>query len=215
MNVRSSASYFRTFGLAAALAASALSAQDAPRPRFGLGLSDYFGWVTANPTNFVGVEGFVRVAGGAFWSARVDGTYFGVATSQENIGCVTPAPAPACDTRQLGKLGTVMTTVVAGSRESNGVRHVYGLLGAGVAVTRWAGGYYNPGPNSHDTAQQGVGAGPTLAAFQAGFGSEFRALGGNRIELRMDYVRPSPSASRVLVGENRGRAFSLTLGRVW
>ena len=193
-----------------------VEAQDASPVRFGLGVTGLAGWISANSSVFMGGEGFVRIAGGSYWSARVDGAYYGALTPPENIGCVTPFPAPACDTRHLGKLGTAMATLVVGSRESNSLRHVYGLFGAGIALTRWGGGVFLPASNSGASMQQGVGAGPTLAVFQAGLGSEFRALGGNRIELRIVGVKPStPAFATGRASDNSGRSVSLTLGRVW
>ena len=198
------------------LVTSRVDAQDASPNRFGLGVSGLTGWISTNASVFMGAEGFVRIAGGSYWSARVDGAYFGALTPPDNPGCVLPSPAPACDTRHLGQLGTLMATFVVGSRESDALRHFYGLVGAGVAVTRWGGGQYIPQSNSGAPIEQGVGAGPTLTVFQAGLGSEFRALGGNRIELRIVGVRPStPAFGTGRFGDNSGRSVSLTLGRVW
>jgi hypothetical protein len=207
MRMRSSRSYFRIVGLAVALAASSLGAQDAPLPRFGLGVSGYAGWITSNASNLVGAEGFVRVASGRFWNARIDAAYFGSVTPPENIVCVS---GPCTDVRNVGHLGTAIATFVAGPRNSSSLRHIYALIGAGVAVTRW-------GASSSNLDEQSTGrAGPTVAIYQAGIGSEFRALGANRVELRIDFVRPSePAFGQGRLGDNTGRGASLTIGRVW
>ena len=58
-----------------------------------------------------------------------------------------------------------------------------------------------------------AGLGPVLALIEGGVGSEFRALGGNRIELRVH------SASRSLLigssGEHPAVGASITIGVVW
>jgi hypothetical protein len=211
MRVRAATSYIVIVGLGAALAATSLAAQDAPVPRFGLGLSGYAGWITANPSNMVGAEGFARVASGRLWDARIDAAYFGSVTPPPNIGCVTSFPAPPClDARNVGQLGTAIASLVVGPRNSNSLRGFYGLVGAGVAFTRW-------GSSSSDLAQQSTGhAGPTVAIYQAGVGSEFRALGANRVELRIDFVRPAaPALGQGSLGDNSGRGASLTIGRIW
>ncbi len=215
MQPRLSTRYLGVIMLAATLAAGRVGAQDATQDRYGLGISGFGGYITANASVFMGVEGFVRVLEGTYWSARIDGAYYRALTPPENIGCVTPSPAPACDTRQLGSLGTLIATFTAGSSDANGLRHIYLLAGAGVAVTFWGSGEDIPASNSGLPIQQGTGAGPTVAIVQAGIGSEFRLLGGNRIELRIDKVSPAPTVQSGPLGSNTGRSFSVTIGRVW
>ncbi len=94
MQRRSSRSYFRIAGMTVALATTSLGAQDAPLPRFGLGLSGYAGWITSNASNFIGAEGFVRVASGTFWSARIDGAYFGALAASAGAECFAVLSIP-------------------------------------------------------------------------------------------------------------------------
>jgi hypothetical protein len=110
-----------------------------------------------------------------------------------------------------------MATLVAGPRPSNSVRPIYALASAGIAVTRWGGGAYIPGgSNPNVVIQNGAGGGPTLAVYQAGIGSEFHALGANRIELRVDIMKPgAPAFGSSRRDNNSGHAISLALGRVW
>jgi hypothetical protein len=202
----------------AALAPGHLGAQNASPNRFGLGVSWFGGWISANASNFVGAEGYARIAGGPFWSARVDGAYMNALKSSVVIICPSALSIaePACDTRTLGKLGALVATLVVGPRESRGLRHFYALGGMGVAATRWGGGIHIPALSAGVSVEAGAGAGPTVVIFQAGIGSEFRALGGNRIELRLDRVTPStPADASGRLGNNSGRAASVTFGWLW
>jgi hypothetical protein len=192
--------------LLGSLATGGVSAQDVSPPRFGLGVTGLGGWLSANPAFFVGFEGFVRVAGGSFWSARVDGGLFPFA-KLDTYGCIIPDPAPACDTRQLGKLGMLTASLVVGPRTAKALRPVYAVLGVGIAATRWASGAFRPPSNSGAPVEPGVGAGPTTPVFNAGIGFEFPLAGRNRIELRLHrFTQP---------GINGGRGASFAIGREW
>jgi hypothetical protein len=179
--------------------------QDANADRFGIGVSGIEGSFGGYRAAFPGVEGFFRVAHGSFWSVRVDGAYFGGTPQQVKV--CTVSPDDCGDTRVIGRLGTLMGTVALGPTASSGLRPHYGLLGVGGAATRWGGGGC-----SQDVANcgAGVGFGPALALVEAGVGSEFHALGGNRIELRVH------KASRSLLpGGPTSTGASLTMGVVW
>ena len=54
-----------------------LSTIAAQSDRFGLGVSGIAGSFSGYDAVLPGVEGFIRVARGTFWSARLDGAYFG------------------------------------------------------------------------------------------------------------------------------------------
>jgi hypothetical protein len=195
----------------AVLATSPIVAQDAHPDRFGLGVSGIAGSFGGYDAVFPGVEGFVRVVRNSFWSARLDGAYYG-GHGLGDIVCVTSGGNGGCDTRFISGLGTLLATVTLGPTASSGLRPYYGLLGVGSVATRWGGGSC-----SLDVANCGggiaAGFGPVLALIEAGVGSEFRALGANRIELRVH------SASRSLLigsaGEHRAVGASLTIGVVW
>jgi len=58
-------------------ATTSTRAQDAHPDRFGLGISGIDGSFGGYDAVMPGVEGFVRVARGSLWSARVDGAYYG------------------------------------------------------------------------------------------------------------------------------------------
>jgi hypothetical protein len=209
-------SSIRRIGVITALTVFAtlrVNAQEPTPNRFGLGVTALAGWFSTQPAAFMGAEGFVRIAGGKFWSTRIDGAMFTAFAPVLNVGCVTPYPAPACDTRTLGRLGSVIATLVLGAPGTSGLRPIYGLLGAGIEATRWGGGFYRPATNSGLPTESGVGAGPTLGVYEAGFGSEFRLLGGNRIELRVQRTSPAPpSGNRAVLGPIGA---SFTIGRVW
>jgi hypothetical protein len=179
--------------------------QNANADRFGIGVSGIAGSFGGYRAAFPGVEGFFRVAHGSFWSVRVDGAYFGGTPQQVKV--CTLLPNDCGDTQVIGSLSTLMGTVALGPTASNGLRPYYGLLGIGGAATRWGGGSC-----SQDVANcgGGVGFGPALALVEVGVGSEFHALGGNRIELRLH------SASRSLIpGGPTSTGASLTMGVVW
>jgi hypothetical protein len=191
-----------------------VNAQDVPSNRFGLGVSGIEGWFGGYSAVFSGAEGFVRVARGSFWSARVDGAYYGGHGQAANVCPISGANSGCDDSRYIGKLGTLIATLALGPTASNGLRPFYGLLGVGGVATRWGGGSCSPSANSCGSAVSiASGAGPSLSLIEAGVGSEFRALGGNRIELRVH------SASRSLLigssGEHRAVGASLTIGVVW
>jgi len=105
-------------------------------------------------------------------------------------------------------------TLALGPSASSGLRPFYGLLGVGGAVTRWGGGGYVPPQTGTSSAVLDVsGWGPSFALVEAGVGSEFRALGGNRIELRMHRLSGHPpSGAYAPLG---AVVVSLTMGVVW
>jgi hypothetical protein len=182
------------------------TSQNANADRFGIGVSGIAGPFGGYRAAFPGVEGFFRVAHGSFWSVRVDAAYFGGTPQQVKV--CTLLPNDCGDTQVIGSLGTLMGTVALGPTASNGLRPYYGVLGVGGAATRWGGGSC-----SLDVANcggDGAGLGPVLALLEAGVGSEFHALGGNRIELRVH------KASRSLLpGGPTSTGASLTMGVVW
>lgn len=191
-----------------------IGAQDAHPDRFGLGVSGIGSSFGGYDAVFPGAEGFVRVARGSFWSARVDGAYYG-GHGLGAKGCLVSVQNSGCDdSRYIGGLGTLIATFTLGPTASSGLRPLYGLLGVGGVATRWGGGSCSPSANSCGSAVSiASGAGPSLSLIEAGVGSEFRALGGNRIELRIHRVSPSSplgnSAPLAAVGA------SLTIGVVW
>jgi hypothetical protein len=186
-----------------------IGAQDAHPDRFGLGVAGITGSFGGYDAVFPGVEGFVRVARGSFWSARVDGAYYGGRGLGAKV-CLVSGGNGGCDARYIGGLGTLIATFTLGPTASSALRPFYGLLGVGGVATRWGGGY---GPSGASAVSIASGAGPSLSLIEAGVGSEFRAFGGNRIELRIHRVSPSSplgnSAPLAAVGA------SLTIGVVW
>ncbi len=191
-----------------------IRAQDAHPDRFGLGVSGIAGSFGGYDAVFPGAEGFIRVARGSFWSARVDGAYYGGQGQGANNCPVSGANSGCDDGRYIGGLGTLIATLTLGPTAGSGLRPFYGLLGGGGVATRWGGGSCSPPANSCGSAVSiASGAGPSLSLIEAGVGSEFRALGGNRIELRIHRVSPSSplgnSAPLAAVGA------SLTIGVVW
>ena len=191
-----------------------VSAQDVASNRFGLGVSGIEGWFGGYSAVLPGAEGFVRVARGSFWSARVDGAYYGGHGQGDKVCLVSGGNSGCGDTRYIGGLGTLIAAFMLGPTASSGLRPFYGLLGVGGVATRWGGGSCSPSANSCGSAASiASGAGPSLSLIEAGVGSEFRALGGNRIELRIHRVSPSSplgnSAPLAAVGA------SLTIGVVW
>lgn len=196
----------------AVLTTSRVVAQDSHPDRFGVGVSGIMGSFGGYDAVFPGIEGFVRVARGSIWSARVDGAYYGGHKLGDIVCTVNGGNGSCGDTRFISNLGTLVATFVIGPTASHGLRPYYGLLGAGGVAARWGGGTC-----SMDVTHcgQGVasGLGPTLALIEAGVGSEFRALGNNRIELRFH------DASRSLLigssGEHHAAGASLTIGVVW
>ncbi len=189
-------------------------AQEPTPNRFGLGITGVAGRLGDYSSSFVGAEGFVRVARGSFWGARVDGAYLGAAR-QTDLVCPLSPGSQGCDLRYLGQLGMLNATLAFGPSASNGLRPFYGLLGVGGAVTRWGGGGYVP-PHNAGTSSEVLdvsGWGPSFALVEAGVGSEFRALGGNRIELRMHRLSGHPpSGAYAPLG---AVVVSLTIGVVW
>ena len=191
-----------------------IGAQDAHPDRFGLGVAGITGSFGGYDAVFPGAEGFIRVARGSFWSARVDGAYYGGQGQGANNCPVSGANSGCDDGRYIGGLGTLIATLTLGPTAGSGLRPFYGLLGGGGVATRWGGGSCSPPANSCGSAVSiASGAGPSLSLIEAGVGSEFRALGGNRIELRIHRVSPSSplgnSAPLAAVGA------SLTIGVVW
>jgi hypothetical protein len=179
--------------------------------RFGLGVSGITGSIGGYNATFPGVEGFVRIAHGLYWTARVDGAYY-VGPKFAHNDCIPSGGTGCVDNRYVGGLGTLMVTLTLGPAARGGLRPIYGLLGAGGAAAQWGGGTC-----SMDVSNCGPGVasglGPTMALVEAGVGSEFHALGDNRIELRIH------DASRSLLigssGEHHTAGGSLTLGFVW
>ena len=172
--------------------------------RFGLGVSGIAGSFSGYDAALPGVEGFIRVARGTFWSARLDGAYFGGFPQGQKV--CTLLPNQSCDARFIRSLSTLGATLSLGPTASNGLRPVYGLLGvAGVVVG-------SGGPVCSSFSPQ-CGPSEFLALDEVGVGSEFRLLGGNRIELRVH------SASRSILflssGEHPAAGASLTIGVVW
>jgi hypothetical protein len=191
-----------------------IGAQNAHPDRFGLGISGIAGSFGGYDAVLPGAEGFVRVARGSFWSARVDGAYYGGHGQGANACPVSGQNSGCDDSRYIGKLGTLIATLALGSTASNGLRPFYALLGVGGVATRWGGGSCSPSANSCGSAVSiASGAGPSLSLIEAGVGSEFRALGGNRIELRIHRVSPSLTTGNG--SELSAVGASLTIGVVW
>ena len=191
-----------------------IGAQGAHPDRFGLGVSGIEGGFGGYSAVLPGVEGFVRVARGSFWSARMDGAYFGGHT-QRHIVCSASGGNGGCDDgRYIDGLGTLIATLTLGPTAGSGLRPFYGLLGGGGVATRWGGGSCSPPARSCPSAvSSAAGAGPSLSLIEAGVGSEFRALGGNRIELRIHRVSPSLTTGNN--SELSAVGASLTIGVVW
>src|ERR1035437_3635834 len=191
-----------------------IRAQDAHPARFGLGVSGITGSFGGYDAVLPGAEGFVRIARGSFWSARVDGAYYGGHGLGDKV-CLVSGQNNGCgDTRFIGGLGTLLATLALGPTASSGLRPFYGLLGVGGVATRWGGGSCSPPARSCPSAVSSAsGAGPSLALIEAGVGSEFRALGGNRIELRIHRVSPSLTTGNN--SELSAVGASLTIGVVW
>lgn len=181
--------------------------QAANADRFGVGVSGIAGSFGGYHAAFPGAEGFIRVAHGSVWSARVDGAYFGSTPQQEKVCSLLPNQN--CDTRFIGSVSTLVAAVAIGPTASSGLRPYYGLFGVGGAATRWGGGSCSQDV-THCGGGVAAGVGPVLALVEAGVGSEFRALGGNRIELRVH------SASRsLLAGSSAAAGASLAIGVIW
>jgi hypothetical protein len=207
----------RRLGIITALTVPAtvrVNAQELSPNRLGLGVTGIAGSFGTYSSGFIGAEGFVRVARGSFWSARVDGAYLGAVRQTDHVCPLSPS-SQGCDLRFLGQLGMLNATLALGPSAPSGLRPFYGLLGVGGAVTRWGGGGYVP-PHNAGTSSEVIdvtGWGPSFALFEAGIGSEFRALGGNRIEFRMHRVSgPTPTGRDAPLGSV---VLSLTIGVVW
>jgi hypothetical protein len=174
--------------------------------RFGLGVSGITGSFGGYDAALPGVEGFIRVARGTFWSARVDGAYYGGHGQAANACPVSGGTGGCGDARYVDGIGTLSATLLLGPTASNGVRPFYGLLGVGGALIG------SGGPVCSSFSPQ-CGPSEFLALDEVGVGSEFRLLGHNRIELRVH------SASRSLLflssGEHSAAGASLTIGVVW
>jgi hypothetical protein len=208
---------FRHLGVITALTVFAtvhIGAQDAHPDRFGLGVAGIAGSFGGYDAVFPGVEGFVRVARGSFWSARVDGAYYGGHGLGANVCLVSGGNGGCDDGRYIGGLGTLIATLTLGPTAGSGLRPFYGLLGVGGVATRWGGGSCSPPARSCPSAVSSAsGAGPSLALIEAGVGSEFRALGGNRVELRIHRASSSlPTGNHSELG---AVGASLTIGVVW
>lgn len=190
-----------------AFASANVHSQEVTPDRFGFGVSGIEGWFDGYSAVLPGVEGFVRVARGSFWSARLDGAFFAGHQQGDKVCAVSGGNGGCGDSRFIGKIGTLVATVTFGPTESTGLRPLYGLVGVGGVATWWGGGV---GPSGGGEAS---GAGPSLALIEAGIGTEFHALGGNRIEFRVH------RASRSLqIGNSDPLAAigsSLTIGVVW
>jgi len=190
-----------------ALTSASLNAQEITPSRFGLGVSGIAGRFGGYAAVFPGVEGFVRVAHGSFWSARLDGAFY-AGKRLGDLVCAAQGNGDGCgDGRYLGKIGTLVATLALGPTARSGLRPFYGVFGAGGMATQWGGGI---GPSGGGNAS---GAGPSLGLIEAGVGSEFHAIGGNRIEVRVHRAfnslpggNPTPLAA---VGMN------VTIGVVW
>lgn len=162
-------------------------------------------------SNYVGLDGSVRLFSKSRWALRADGSYLKRVPPHGNEGCVIPAIFPpnyACDTRRLGSIGTLAATALYGALSTDGHRPIYALISVGATATRWGGGYFVPAGSSPTPTEFGAGAGPSTAIVQLGVGGEHRAWGGrNRVELRVQ--RYSSAAER------NKTALVLSLGRAW
>ena len=179
-----------------------IRAQDAHPDRFGLGVSGITGSFGGDDAALPGIEGFVRVARGSFWNARVDGAYYG--RGQRASACL--GGDGGCVATYIDGLGTLIATLAFGPNTSSGLRPFYGLLGVGGVAIRSRGGSC-----SLDVTHCGPGV--ALALVEAGVGSEFHALGGNRIELRIHNASRSLGFGRS--GDHGAVGASLALGVVW
>jgi hypothetical protein len=189
----------------AAFASAHAAAQDVHSDRFGIGPAIVAGWFGNYSGAYAGGEGFVRIARGPFWSARVDGSYLVGLSSADKINLVQGGNQ-SYDSRTLGKVGILMAAAVIGPTASNGLRPIYGLVGFGGAATRW-------GENPGGPLPAGAGAGPSFAVAEGGVGSEFHALGNERIELRIFRTAPSPPTGNQAILGAIGASF--TIGVVW
>jgi hypothetical protein len=191
---------------ATAFTSISADAQDVHSDRFGLGISGISGSFGGYDAVLLGAEGFVRIARGSFWSARVNGAYYGGTGQGDKVCLVSGGNCGGADSRFIRSLSTLIATLSLGPTASNGLRPFYGLLGLGGVVIG------SGGPSCSSFAPQ-CGPSEFLALDEVGVGSEFRALGGNRIELRVH------SASRSLLflssGEHSAAGASLTIGVVW
>lgn len=194
-----------------AFASASLHSQEITPDRFGIGVSGIAGWFGGYSAVMPGLEGFVRVARSSFWSARVDGAFY-ARTSQDDIVCAGQGTGGCGDSRFIGKIGTLVATVTFGPTASIGLRPLYGLVGTGGLVTSWGGGSCSMDV-THCGGGVASGLGPVLALIEAGIGTEFRALGGNRIEFRIH--RASRSLSLGSPDRLAAVGSSLTIGVVW
>jgi hypothetical protein len=153
-----------------------------------------------------GAEGFIRLARRPFWSAGLDGAFY----TGKRLGdfvCAGDGNSDGCgDERYLGKIATLAVTIALGPTANTGLRPLYGLIGAGGVATWWGGGV---GPSGGGEASC---AGPTLALLEAGIGTEFHALGGNRIEFR---IHRASRSFRLGSDPLAAIGTSLTIGVVW
>lgn len=189
-----------------AFASSRAAAQDVHSDRFGLGPAVIGGWFGIYDGAFVGGEGFVRLARGSFWSVRLDGSYTVGIMTADKVNLVQPIGNQSYDYRTLRKVGTLIAAAMLGPSSSNGLRPVYGLVGFGGAATRWA-------ENPSGASANGLGAGPSFALGEVGVGSEFHALGNERVELRAFRTSPTPpTGTRSILG---AIGLSFTIGVVW
>jgi hypothetical protein len=188
----------------AGLASSRAAAQDGHSDRFGLGPVIIAGWFGSYSGAFAGGEGFVRIARDSFWSVRLDGSYLVSLATADKVN-VVQGGGQNVDPGALGRVGILMASVMLGPSPPNGLRPIYGLVGVGGAATRY-------GELAHISAGQSE-AGPSFTILELGLGSEFRALGNNRIELRAFRTAPSPPSGNPSVLGAIGT--SLTIGVVW
>ena len=174
--------------------------------RFGLGVSGITGSFDGFDVAFPGLEGFIRVARSTFWSARVDGAYYGGHGSAANA-CPVAGTGGCGEPQFIKSLSTLIATLSLGPTASNGRHPFYGLLGVGGVVVG------SGGPSCSSSFAPQCGPSEFLALDEIGVGSEFRLLGGNRIELRVH------SASRSLLflssGEHPAVGASLSIGVIW
>jgi hypothetical protein len=209
MRVRLPGSYFCIAGLVTTLAASGLTAQGAPAPRFGLGATGMLAGITSGSSGFVGAEGFMRLGDDPIFRTRIDGALYGAVGSLSAVGC-TLSSNDGCDQRQIGGLATVMATALIGPRASSGLRPFYLLAGAGVGVTTLSGAAYYA---DNRPVRHALDMGPTVFVAQGGFGSE---SDGFRIELRLLISEPATSyRTSAYTVEQPGGGINLTLGHVW
>jgi hypothetical protein len=214
IQARSPSRCIAAIALLATLPIVRVAAQDSHPDRFGFGVAGIEGWFGGSSVVFPGAEGFVRIARGSFWNVRVDGALYAgrpavdkVCAGMGNGGCVD-------DTRYLGELGTLIATLALGPTATNGLRPIYALLGIGGVASRWGGGSCSPPASACPSpVSDASGAGPSLTIIEGGLGSEFHALGGNRIEVRVHRISPpQPTGTGSATG---AVGASLTIGIVW